>query len=422
MEEKKVKKGSWHSPKQLWIIIYAGILFFGSTILVAGMTNTAFPIFGEIRNWDYSVLIMFSGVAMFVSAATGLLFGQLALKIGFKKVMIIGLFGMGIVAALLGLTKSMAVFIIGIFFANIFATAFQNVGVSSLVNTWFPRTKGIVLGWATMGIICSDILWSPNIPKPMLAIGPEKTFIIVGACYFVIAIIGILFVKSTPEQANTYPDGDPTGIDDLKASLKALQEYKSPWTIKKLLGTSRTWQIIFGWGFLWMISICYVSQFVPRVMSLGYDMTTGTTIMTVGGFVALFGSWLFGFLDQKLGTKKSTLFCAIWLVLMFILAMLHPISIAFIWISEVGIMASIGGVCNLIPSMIGTSWGRWDFAAANRLINPVTLVFPAAGIFLGGLFLNIGLGYLGMYIVCAILAVVSVIIVATTKTTFLGKE
>lgn len=420
--KKEAKKGSWHSPKQLWNIIYAGILFFGATILVAGMTNTAFPVFGALRNWDYSVLVMMSGIAMFVSAATGLLFGQLALKIGFKKVIIGGLIGSAVVSIVLGFTTSMGVFIAAIFFANIFATAYQNVGVSSLVNTWFPRTKGIVLGWATMGIILSDILWSPNITKPMLAIGPEKTFLIVAAGYIVVAIVGIIFVKSTPEQANTYPDGDPTGIEDLQASLKALQEYKSPWTMKKLLSTGRTWQVIFGWGLLWMIAICYVSQFVPRVMSLGYEMTTGTTIMTVGGFVALFGSWFFGFLDQKLGTKQATRLCGIWLFLMFILAMLHPVSIAFIWISEVGIMASIGGVCNLIPSMIGTVWGRWDFAAANRLINPVTLVFPAARIFLGGLFLNIGIGYLGMYIVCAVLAVVSIIIVSTTKTNFLGKE
>ena len=194
--ENKVKKASWLKPKQLWIVIYAGILFFGATILVAGMTNTAFPIFGQLRNWDYSVLVMLSGVAMFVSAATGILFGQLALKIGFKKVMIGGLIGMAIVSVVMGLTTSMGLFIVAIFCANIFATAFQNVGVSSLVNTWFPRTKGIVLGWATMGIILSDILWSPNIPKPMLSIGPEKTFTIVGACYLVIAIVGIIFVKS----------------------------------------------------------------------------------------------------------------------------------------------------------------------------------------------------------------------------------
>ena len=158
--ELKQKKGSWHSPKQLWIVIFAGILFFGATILVAGMTNTVFPIFGQLRNWDYSVLVMMSGVAMFVSAVTGILFGQLALKIGYKKVMIGGLFGSAIVALVLGFTTKMGLFIVAIFFANVFATAYQNVGVSSLVNTWFPRTKGIVLGWSTMGIILSDILWS----------------------------------------------------------------------------------------------------------------------------------------------------------------------------------------------------------------------------------------------------------------------
>lgn len=107
---------------------------------------------------------------------------------------------------------------------------------------------------------------------------------------------------------------------------------------------------------------------------------------------------------------------------MFILTLFHSVSPAFIWISQAGIMACMGGICNLIPSMVGTLWGRWDFAAANRVINPFTLAFCAIGIFMGGIFLNVGLGYNVMYAVCAVLAVIGFIIITTLKEDMLGKK
>lgn len=422
MKTTKNKTGSWHSPKQLWIMIFSGILFLVSACVCAGMTNTVYPFFAALRGWDYSALVMMSGIAMLISVITGLLFGQLVVKIGFKPVMIAGLLCAAVVVSVLGSTTSLGIFILCIILSNVFATAYQNVGVSALINTWFPRTKGIVLGWSTMGIILSDVLWTPNITKPMAAVGTGTTFLIVGVVFVVLAIICALFVKSTPEQAGTYPDGNSEGIEDLQASLKAFKEYKSPWTLGKVLKTKQTWQVTVGLGLFWLIAICYISQIVPRCLSLGHSEGFANTVMAVGGLFGLIGSWFFGFLDQKMGTKKASQIYGIWIFVMFILTLFHAVSPVFIWISQAGIMACIGGICNLIPSMVGTIWGRWDFAAANRVINPFTLAFCAIGIFMGGIFLNVGLGYNVMYTVCAVLAVIGFIIITTLKADMLGKK
>ena len=46
METKKVK---WYGLKQLWIMIYTGILFLIGTSIIGGNNNTVFPMFSEIR-------------------------------------------------------------------------------------------------------------------------------------------------------------------------------------------------------------------------------------------------------------------------------------------------------------------------------------------------------------------------------------
>lgn len=418
---KKGENANWHGPKQLLIMIISALLFFISSCMVANTTNTVLPFFAAERGWNVSVLMMMAGIAMLISVVFAIFFGRLSTRIGAKKIIIIMLFLAACSTLLYGFTKDMRLFILAIIMNAVFASGYQNVGVSVLINTWFPRKKGIVLGWVTMGIIASDIIWVPLIPKALAAVGTEKTMVIVACAFLVLMVVVACIVKDTPEEMGTYPDGDATGIEDLEANIKAFREYQSPYTIGKMFCTPRTWQIIFGWGLLWLVSIAYISQEVLRFISIGYDAGFAASVMGIAGFGGLFGSWLFGFLDTKFGTKRSTEIFTIWILVMFVLALFHSLGIAMIWVTAFGVACAIGGVCNLIPSMVGTCFGRWDFAAANAVINPLTLAFCAMGVFMGGFFAN-GIGYQKMYMVCIVLIIIAAVIVFTTKDDLIGKE
>ena len=71
------------------------------------------------------------------------------------------------------------------------------------------------------------------------------------------------------------------------------------------------------------------------------------------------------------------------IALLFLIFMLNPV---MMWIGVFMVGISVGGICNLIPSMVGTIFGRKDFAAANRLISAITKgIMACAYLYMGNM-------------------------------------
>ena len=356
----------------------------------------------------------------YIGAAATILFAQLVVKKGAKFVTVLGLILGGLCLALYGYTTSFPVFVLCVIGNRVFSCAYQQAGCTALLNNWFPRKKGVVLGWATMGIILSDVIWSPYIPDAISAIGAPLTMAIVGVVFLLLALFFVLRIKNMPEEMGCYPDNNSEELADLAASQAAMKAYRTQFTWKRLLRTPQVWQIGIVWGLLWMIAVAFVSQLVRRCTTLGYEANFAVHVLQVSSIVGLFGSWLFGWIDTKTSTKISTTIYAVAIAMFFVLGLLQPLGTVFVWISACGIMACVGGIANLAPSMIGTVFGRWDFAAANRLISPIIMAVSSSAFLLASVFLKSPWGYDGMYIACAVIAVLCLVAVRLTKDRMIG--
>lgn len=414
------KDKSWISPKHLQITIYAGILFLICACVNAGMTNTIMPKICELRGWNYEEALPFMSYGGYIGAVASLLFAELVVKTGAKAVTILGLIGGGICLTIYGSAPSFALFVIAIIGNRVFSCAYQQAGCTALLNNWFPRKKGVVLGWATMGIILSDVIWSPYIPKAIDAAGPHITLSLMGGFFLLLALFTVFCIKNIPEEAGYYPDNNNSGLEDLAASKAAVKAYQSKYTWKKLICTPQVWQIGITWGLLWMIAVAFVSQLVKRCISIGYEPGFSVHVLQIASVIGLFGSWFFGWLDSKFSTKTSSTVYAASISAFFLLGLLQPISPIFVWISACGIMGCVGGIANLAPSMIGTVFGRWDFAAANRLISPLIMVVSSSAFLLASFFIKSPFGYQGMYVACAVIALLCLVSVRLTNDTMIG--
>jgi hypothetical protein len=98
----------------------------------------------------------------------------------------------------------------------------------------------------------------------------------------------------------------------------------------------------------------------------------------------------------------------------------QPYGAAFVWISACGIMACVGGIANLSPSMIGTVFGRWDFASANQMISPIIMAVSSSAFALAALFIKSPWGYQGMYVGCAVIALGCLVSVRLTSDKMIG--
>jgi sugar phosphate permease len=281
------------------------------------------------------------------------------------------------------------------------------VSVNVIQTNWFPKKKALVLGVSTIGFpLCTMVF--PALSNFLIGkVGLEGMFTVIAIIVAVFAVICIFVCKVTPEEAGKFPDNEPLGNAEFEQQKKEMENYQSPWTIKKLIGEKMFWFANIGLGLMWMVTIAIVSQLVSRLMSAGYEQTQAVAMLSVMGFFGIFGSYIWGWIDQKFGTKKAALIYCGWyaIALLLLIFMSNTVSI-YLAIFMVG--TSVGGICNLIPSMTGTIFGRKDFAAANRLASPVTtgikacaFLYVAQSLRLTG---DLTGAYIGLIVVCGIAA------------------
>ena len=290
---------------------------------------------------------------------------------------------------------------------SILSAGYSLTAANTIQANWFPRKKGLALGWSTIGYpLCTMIFpFASNVL--MGRFGVEGMFTAIAVFVLVFAVISIFWCRNTPEEVGCAPDNDPLSAEEIKASQAAAKAYKSPWTMKRLLKAPQTWFIGIGMGLLWMVTVAIVSQLVSRLMGAGYERTAAVGMLSVMGFFGIFGSYIWGYIDLKIGTKKATYIYAAWYVvaLLLLIFMANTVSI-YLGVFMVGI--SVGGICNLIPSMIGTVFGRHDFAAASRFISAITkgicacaYLYNARSLALTG---DLTAGYVGLIVICVVAA------------------
>jgi sugar phosphate permease len=412
------EKSSWHGPKQVGIMIFSGLLMLIGTCLVGGSTNTILPFIAEVKGWDVGFLRTMAGIGvMFVVVGT-FVFGTIIKKKGVKVALGISLILSAIFTVIYGLAPSLGVFVATIFILGFLSGGYRTSGANALVSNWWPTQKGVVMGFVSMGVILMDIVWNPFIPMAYARFGVAPTMAAVGVVVLIFIIIGLIVVKNTPEEMGEYPDGDNSNPENLAAVIKEMREYQSPFTFGKVFKQRAMLDIGVGLGLLYLVCMSYVASIVPRLLSTGYEYNFALIVLVVSGGVALLGSWAIGVLDQKIGTKRACLVYGFLLLIGIVLALFHGAGVGFVWSAGAIFSLGMGACCNLIPSYVGTVYGRWDYSAAYRVIGAITELFAGIGVMCTGLFHG---NYTGMYIFNIVCICVALLILATGKDKLIGK-
>lgn len=401
-------------------MLYVAILMFLCGCVNSGMTNTVLPMITEKNGWNFTTALSFVSYASWIGIVTAILFAQVVMKMGPKIVAVIGLFCAAITLFVFGHASSLAVLCLCIVLNRLFSTAYQTASAFTFIANWFPKKKGIALGWATMGVIFVDIIWTPTVTKAIQRWDVAIPLNVLAIIFAIVAVLGILFVKNTPEEAGAYQDNEACSDKMLELTLKQIAEYKSPWTFKKLLSTKVVWIASIGLGLYWMAALGVSSQNVPRLMSIGYERGTATAIMSIAAILALVGSYLFGVFDKRLGTKKACIIYGIVQIIGMCFLFLQPKHVVFVWLSLGMIYACFGGIANLVPSMIATLFGRWDYPAANRVMYPIVSLIFGCCFKVIAMGLNIWGSYTAVYVIFITFTVIGLILVLFIKDTMIG--
>lgn len=391
----------------------------------AALTNDLFNVFpsilSEINGWDYSVTLSVTTYAGYAGVVGTFIGSAIVQKKGNRFGASYSLIAAGILASVFVRFPSFGVYLILCCVMFFFAFQFGTVLTSTITAAWFPRKRGFILGFTSAGMCLSTCI-SPQVFVALLGkMSLANAVTVFGVCCIVLGVVSIFWVKEHPEDMGLVPDGDATNLEELAKTSQELENYKSPWTVGKLLKTPIVWSQGIGYGLLFMATLGILGQWVPRMMEQGYEQAAALNQLSVASLCGIGFSILWGILDTKLGTKKASIVFCIWHIVATTILLVGVNSVVLTWIGIIMVGSTVGGIGNLGPSMIIRTFGRWDTPAATKVIQTITNVLRVSAFAVVALGLNVFGGFVPTYFIFIFCGVAGLILILITKDNLIGK-
>ena len=398
------------SKRGWWVIVYCMLaLFFYTGTTVDGM-NITVEAFSNVHSWDYATLLSYGTIAGFAAIIGQFFFGWVCSKKGAKFTMLLCMFLSAASYVLYAFSWTKLVYVIALTLVTVFSSCYAYIGGGALVANWFPKKKGLVMGYTTMGNNFASAFFVPMISWLIGALGLTIGMSTVAIMIFILGILGLFTIKETPEECGETPDN--VSREELKNyfEVKEGETYVSQFTTSKLLRTKETYLVALVLGLNFLVTVGIMSQLVQRNISLGFQQSQAIAAMTVCALIGVAGSYAWGWVDQKFGTKQSMVVFSLWYAAA-ILCNVSEIRI-LVYVSIFMIGVAIGGAANYTTSLTASVFGRHDFKMAYGIIYPLLNVVQQSNFVVNAIALKATGSLRGAYIVYIVLILLSAFIVS----------
>ena len=379
-----------------------------SALLVLGkIIRTRIPLLQNL--FIPSALIAgFIGIVVYIFA------GRVNVKIGPRLMSGGCLIGAGLSYVFLGHTSTLVTYCIALTLVTCFINSAAYIAGNTLIAQWFPKKKGAVMGYTTMGhnfasafyVQLLSILIGPSVLKTI-----GGAVIPIGIAAIVLGVLGMILIRNTPQERGLNPDNVSDKVYQEEYDTNSGDD--SGWTVGKLLATKELWLAAVTTGFFQICSVGVMTQLVLRNVEIGFEQQTVLNIMTVLALGGVVGSWLVGVIDEKIGTKKTMIGFGVWYCIALLLNFATGMTITpLVYVSLFMIAMGIGGSANFTTSLPTSIFGRQGFDKVNAVIFPIQGAITALCFAVNGIVQLITGGQIRMaYIVFAGVALVNVVLV-----------
>lgn len=234
----------------------------------------------ETLGWEKTDVSLAFTIAIFILGIAAAFFGRFVEKRGPRVSAMIAavFFGIGIIGS--GFAIQLENYILFLIFFGVIGGLGLGFGYIAPVSTlvkWFPDRRGLATGMAVMGFGAGALITSPIASRLMIATSIPTTFYILGISYFVLMILGALYIAKPPE--GWAPEGMEESKEErpVKADLAQL-------TANEAIKTKRFW-------LLWFMMFINISAGI-MILSVAAPMAqeiTGASAITAASIVGIMG-------------------------------------------------------------------------------------------------------------------------------------
>ena len=366
-------------------IIYCLLMFWFYAGMVNDSSNIVAPAIAEKLGIPAGNVLNMGTVAAMVGVIFFFIMGAINRKIGARLTSFlclilagIGYFGMGHANSLLQYGVSLCICTIGAMSAGYIAGG-------ALVAQWFPKKKGIVMGYTTMGHNMATGFFVPMITVLVARLGVANAVVIPAVLVCILAVVGVLLMRNTPQERHINPDNVSDEVYRREYFNDEIDE-DGGWTVKKLFSRRTFWLVAIASGGYQFVSTVIITQLVVRNQEVGFTQTQAVAIMTILAFAGILGSWIIGAMDQKIGTKKTMIFFGIWYAAALLLEVTEIRALVIVFL--VMFALALGGSANFTTSLPAAVFGRHGFKKVNSVLFPIQALVSSFGFMVNGNVLN----------------------------------
>lgn len=404
-----------------FIVVFAFFSFMFAGNLIVDSLNITVGAFSELNGWEVGQLLSYSTIAGLIAILGAGILSNIASRVGVKIVYCISLFVVACCCMVWGSITSIRQYAVIVVLVNIFGNGFGFVGGTALLANWFPKKKGLAMGWATIGFQASAVILLPLYTYLMSKYDLAMAYRVVGICLFVLLAVCIAFVKSNPEERGCSPDNEHEfSLEEYSEIHEEARRIEKDchMTTGQLLLTPQVWQIGIVNGLVQLAITVLIVQFIPNLVNCGFDTASATMIYSAASIVGGVGSYLWGVLDQRIGVKKATVAMCIVHTIAGVSFGLASLSVGgkFIAVFAAFVVGTILGVSsNYVGSFTAQVFGRYSYSAAFALIIMIVTGLRSFGYSLIGVINQATGSNVIAYMISAGLSVLALIITLSTK-------
>ena len=368
--------------------------------------------------WSRTQLSMAFAFTRIEGGVMGPIEGYLTDRAGPKRMVLIGLFVLGIGFLLFWQVKHLWMFYLAFVIMSLGHSLCGWVPVTTLLNNWFIRNRAKAMGWSNtfsrLGalILVPAIAWAINPDKDRL--GWDVTALALGIFSFLVAVPMYKVIRNRPEEYNLLPDGlMPLEVETSRNSQDSgkevsqieVQQDTQDLTTAQALKTVAFWLISIGHGLTSMVIIAIMAHLGLFMSDNGFDIQTTAWVVSVYTFVAMVFPVVGGYVGDRIPIRIAIfVFTSIqaFSVVILTFATTLPLLYAFAVLFGIG----FGGRSPLTTAIRGDYFGRRSFGKILGISTvPLNILLLVAAPFAGYMYDTTG-SYTSAFLILAALSFV----------------
>ena len=356
-----------------WLLMIYGLVGFmtAAAFWTSTAQNTAVGILAQQIGVEDSTLLYWCSVAGVLSVIAMLFVGMLFSKFKTRKMNTIVMVLTGAFLIVYGRITTLWAYVVCYFFIYLLTSTTAAIGIPQIYTSYFPTKKGSIMGWATCGASLAALV-ALNILNWLVGKGGwAMGTLVFGIFSIVMGLVNWFFIPDTPEQMGVLPDNGDFDEEEMRQRKEILASSKPVWTVREGMRNKNFWLLPIAYGLLFLVNVGIVSQLVKYEISMGLTPPQAVKFMSLMPLFAVPGSIFSGWLDQKIGARRSGIVLAIFFAIGTFFGGFAPYNSVTNWLFFGFSIFWGGAISNLPQSHACSCFGFRDYPALWARMNPI---------------------------------------------------